>query len=149
KDIDGPALDWGAGGGSGGAVFRWGVHFVDTADPSVAAGVTLDVENTVAETDESNNSLTVSIPTMAFSPRFGVPLAGTQGVDWSIVNFSDADRNSPAAIDYLGGPWTYDGHDALDITLPHFRRADQGVAIYAVAAGTVVDAHDGEFDRVP
>src|SRR3954454_23219762 len=74
------------------------------------------------------------------------PLAGTNNVDWTIVNYVDLDTTSGAWRDYTGavgstsvpGPaFTYDGHTGLDLTLPNFAAAERGVPVYAAAGGTV------------
>ncbi len=147
QSLDGPVLDWGAGGGSGPAGYRWGQHYVNTTAGSVIVQATLDVFGSVVETNEADNTMSASIPTMTFAPKFSAPIGGTQGVDWTIVNYVDVDRNTTGVKDYLGGPWAYDGHDALDITLANFRKQDQGVPIYAAAPGTVLEVNDGDFDR--
>ena len=46
-----------------------------------------------------------------------------------------------------GGGFTYNGHDALDITVPNFAASDAGVPIFAAAAGTVNFVEDRQFDR--
>ena len=62
------------------------------------------------------------------------------------MNYVDLDPGAGVA-DFRNGPYTYDGHNALDFTLANFAAMDAGVDVYAAAAGTVVEAHDGEFDR--
>jgi hypothetical protein len=87
---------------------------------------------------------------VTLGPELVAPLAGTAYKDFSIVNYNDLDPTG-GTLDYTGATgdaaYTYDGHDALDITLPNFAAMDKGVPVYAAAAGTVIDAHDGEFDR--
>lgn len=75
------------------------------------------------------------------------PVEGTPFAEWSIGNYVDIDTRPVARRDYRGGRITYDGHDALDIGLPHFRAMDEGYDIYAAAAGTVTFAQDGDYDR--
>jgi murein DD-endopeptidase MepM/ murein hydrolase activator NlpD len=148
ENLDGPSLNWGAGtAGTSVGTYRHGIHYVNTTASSVSISATLDIENTVAETNESDNVRSASIGTSSFAPKFSAPIGGTQGVDWTIVNYCDVDRNTTGVKDYLGGPWAYDGHDALDITLANFRKADQGVPVYAAAPGTVIEVHDGDWDR--
>src|SRR5262245_20695745 len=74
------------------------------------------------------------------------PIGGTNNCDWGIVNYGDLDTTA-GAQDYLGGNFTYDGHDALDITLPNFAASDAGVPVFAAAAGTVRFVEDDNFDR--
>ena len=51
------------------------------------------------------------------------------------------------AADFNGGPFIYDGHDAMDITLPNFAKMDAGLQVMAAAAGVVSQVQDGNFDR--
>ena len=62
------------------------------------------------------------------------------------VNYIDHDP-SPGLQDYMCGVETLDGHGGTDITLRDFRLMDEGVDVYAAAAGTVVAVKDGHFDR--
>lgn len=78
---------------------------------------------------------------------FVLPIGGTPYEDWTIVNYVDLDPAAGAIRDYRGGIYTYDGHNAIDFSLPNFAAMDAGVPVYAAAAGTVTFAHDGEFDR--
>ncbi|HIV70151.1 MAG TPA: peptidoglycan DD-metalloendopeptidase family protein [Candidatus Aquabacterium excrementipullorum] len=82
----------------------------------------------------------------AHALQFVSPIGGEAYKDWTIVNYVD---NTPGAglSDYLGGPYTYDGHDAIDFTLPNFAAMYQGVSVKAAAAGTVIEVHDGEYDE--
>lgn len=83
-------------------------------------------------------------------PRFVTPIEGVQGQDWVVVNYVDLDPTG-GVLDYRGRSgvqaYTYDGHDALDITLANFAAMDRGYEVYAAAAGTVIVAQDGNFDR--
>ena len=63
------------------------------------------------------------------------------------MNYVDEDPTSPGYADYRGGDYTYDGHDAIDMSFPNFAPMDAGTPVVAAEAGTVVDMHDGEFDR--
>ena len=84
--------------------------------------------------------------------KFITPIGGTPWVNWTIVNYVDL-NTGPGDTDYKGNSRTYDGHDALDITLTgnqsssRFVSMEPGVPIYAAADGVVVDTHDGMFDR--
>lgn len=50
-------------------------------------------------------------------------------------------------LDVRGGNYTYDGHNAIDFTLPRFAAMDADVSARAAASGTVALVHDGQFDR--
>jgi Peptidase family M23/Beta-propeller repeat/PKD domain len=106
-----------------------------------------------AEIDYFNNPVATTsfnFTPVTLGPELVAPLAGTAYKDFSIVNYNDLDP-SGGTLDYTGATgdaaYTYDGHDALDITLANFAAMDKGVPVYAAAAGTVIEAHDGEFDR--
>lgn len=77
---------------------------------------------------------------------FVTPIGGTPYEDWTIVNYVDLTPGSGTS-DYLGGTYTYNGHNAIDFTLPNFAAMDAGVSVNAAAAGIVVGVHDGEYDR--
>lgn len=74
------------------------------------------------------------------------PLVGVVNEDFFYTNYVDQGGGS-GIMDYACGPKSYDGHLGVDIVLPDFRKMDEGVDVVAVAAGTVVRTHDGEFDR--
>lgn len=78
--------------------------------------------------------------------NFTLPIEGEPFVDWTIVNYKDLD-NSINFSDWNGGNYTYNGHDAIDFTLPNFAAMDKGVSVLAAGNGVVIDLHDGEFDR--
>jgi len=44
------------------------------------------------------------------------------------------------------GHWSYDGHTGLDTEIRSFVAQEIGVPVFAAADGTVILAHDGEFD---
>ena len=79
-------------------------------------------------------------------PYFVTPLGGVPYEDWTIVNFVDLDSSS-GLLDWNGGTYVYNGHDAIDITLANFAKMDAGVPILAAAAGVVTQVQDGFFDR--
>jgi hypothetical protein len=74
------------------------------------------------------------------------PIAGMPYQDWTVVNYVDAVAGSGEG-DYRGGDYTYNSHRGIDFTLANFAKMDQGIAVYAAAAGRVIAVHDGEFDR--
>ncbi|MEO1396918.1 MAG: M23 family metallopeptidase [Cyanobacteria bacterium J06634_5] len=77
---------------------------------------------------------------------FTTPIGGTAYKDWTIANYVDRDPSSGIS-DYRGGNISYNGHQGIDYTLPHFAAMDSGIPVYAAAPGTVISTHDGEFDR--
>jgi murein DD-endopeptidase MepM/ murein hydrolase activator NlpD len=74
------------------------------------------------------------------------PIGGTPYEDWTIVNYVDLDPTG-GVLDYRGGNYTYNGHNAIDFTLANFAAMDDGLPVYAAATGIVLNTHDGEFDR--
>src|SRR5207237_4229881 len=72
---------------------------------------------------------------------------GAQQSDWTIVNYVDVDPLPGESKDFTGGPFTYDGHGGMDLTVVNFAHMDAGHAVYAALGGTVVSVHDNEFDR--
>ncbi len=112
--------------------------------------VTVDGNNAIAEVNESDNStsfnFTPTAPT-TLPNKFVYPIGGVPRQDWNVVNYVDVDPRGGTAIDYLGGGFIYDGHDAMDITLPNFTRMEAGIPIMAAAAGVVSGVQDGNFDR--
>lgn len=100
--------------------------------------------------------------------KFGLPLTqkntNSTSLQWPLraaAGFNDcsyyvisayADHNPATGSfsDYNGGSVSYDGHRGTDIaTYPfHFYKMDSNqVEVVAAAAGTIIDKHDGEFDR--
>ena len=75
-----------------------------------------------------------------------VPIAGTVWDDRFINNYVDLDPTT-GIKDWDCTDWTYDGHTGHDIDLRSFGEMDAGVPVFAALDGTVVTAHDWEFDR--
>ena len=62
----------------------------------------------------------------------------------------DHDNATTTYKDYNCGNITYDGHKGTDIAIgpfPFTKMDSNSVEIIAAAAGTIIDKHDGEFDR--
>ena len=78
--------------------------------------------------------------------KFDMPLKGTPGKDFYIVNYVDHDT-SKGLQDPFCGDKTYDGHQGTDMVLRSWKQADSGVEVYAVADGYVYKTNDGMFDR--
>ena len=64
----------------------------------------------------------------------------------TITNYVDLDPTA-GILDWNCGAVTYDGHTGNDIEIRDFYDMDSGVPILCAAPGTVVQTHDGEFDR--
>lgn len=91
-------------------------------------------------------ALACCTPVAAGASGLVSPIAGVAYQDWTIVNYVDLDPG-PGILDWSGGSYSYDGHDAIDFTLPNFAAMDAGVDVVAARGGTVVEVHDGEYDR--
>jgi len=74
------------------------------------------------------------------------PQAGNLYADLYHNNFVDLGVGS-TLLDFACTDHTYDGHRGHDSDLRSFDEQAIGVPVYAVAEGTVVARHDGEFDR--
>ena len=124
--------------------------------------VELDSMHNIAESSEADNALSFQFMPLTFHSSYGnqtklaTPLAGLPFINWTIGNYVDLDTSKDTdgddikenVLDYHGGTHTYDGHDALDITLADsWKSMDVGVPIYAVADGYIESTHDGEYDR--
>jgi len=142
--VDSPPLA--PGNGSWG--WYRGTMYASSGSHSVS--ITVDGTGVVPEENEADNILTAT-----FSPvlptdlpqTFVWPVAGMPNQDFMINNYVDVDPRLGWQCDYRGGPFTYDGHDALDIAAATFSEQDAGIPIVAAAAGTVVTMSDGHFDR--
>lgn len=78
-------------------------------------------------------------------PFLQIPVTGTTGVDWTIVNYVDWEVNDHT--DAYCGTKCYDGHEGTDFTLRSFPQMDTGVYVLAAADGVVTFVIDSLFDR--
>src|SRR5687768_2274942 len=78
---------------------------------------------------------------------FIIPIGGVPQVDWAITAYTDQDPLPGVARDYRGRGNTFDGSTDVNFALADFAAMDGGVDVYAAAAGTAVEVHDGEYDR--
>ena len=74
-----------------------------------------------------------------------VPIQGTQGNEWVIVNYVDWELNG--FKDHQCGSKSYDGHQGTDFVIRSFKAMDDSVAVYAAADGIVTFVVDSLFDR--
>src|SRR5688572_17587571 len=82
-------------------------------------------------------------PEQASAQNFQLPIECAVGDVCVIQNYADLDPANGAADDPRCGPFTYDGHDGLDIRAPQ-ALADRGVAVLSPAAGVIGAVRDGE-----
>src|SRR5438034_4930001 len=150
--MDGVPVDSGTQNGLAGTQsynLRQGGWYASPGSHSVT--VTLDATNSVSETSESDNALTFSfttVPPSDLPSKFLRPIGGGGlNQDWAINNYADVDPRPGVTADYRGGPFQYDGHDAVDAGPFGFDRMDAGLPVFAAAAGTVTEVQDGNFDR--
>ena len=111
--------------------------------------VKVDGGDTVAESDETDNTLTFQFTPTPGSPpaKYIWPVEGAPFTETYISNYVDVDPIDDEASDYTGSNAVYDGHTAWDIGVGNFNEMDLGVQLYAAAAGTVSAVHEGEYDR--
>lgn len=92
----------------------------------------------------------VSAPAAA-QVKFRVPLSmlDTQcaGGRCYPTAYFDTNRSWSYRRDYACGTRTYNQHDGVDLGIGGWAAMDQGRWVMTAAAGTVIAAHDGEFDR--
>ncbi|MFL5327603.1 MAG: peptidoglycan DD-metalloendopeptidase family protein [Gemmataceae bacterium] len=145
--IDSPIVNYTAGSGSY-SYYRAGWWIGSTA---WSVTVTVDPDNTLAETNENDNTSTFIVTPVAPvglpSGKFIMPIGHVANQDWGIYNYADVNPATPTLADYGGGTWTYDGHDAIDAGPWSFDKMDAGFPIVAAADGTVAQMADGNFDR--
>ena len=111
--------------------------------------VVVDPTHAVTGADESKTTFSFSFSPQAptsLPGKFINPL-GTQQSDWTIVNYVDVNPLPVSYADFDGGPFTYDGHSGIDMTLANFAHMDAGYPVYAALGGTVIAVQDGNFDR--
>lgn len=84
------------------------------------------------------------LPALA-GPPFAKPVDCRLGETCFIQQYVDRDPG-PGAADFTCGPLSYDGHDGTDFALPSLAAMQDGVAVLAVAAGTVLAVRDGMAD---
>jgi murein DD-endopeptidase MepM/ murein hydrolase activator NlpD len=79
--------------------------------------------------------------------KFVIPIGGVPQIDWAIQAYMDHNPAVGAAFDYRGRGYAFDGSNSTHFGLADMAAMDRGVDVYAAAPGTVIEAHDGEFDR--
>ncbi|MFO0928661.1 MAG: tandem-95 repeat protein [Gemmataceae bacterium] len=120
-----------------------------TAGPHTAL-VKVDIAGQVAETDETDNLLALHftpVSPVSLAEKFVFPLTGEPNRDFAVTNYVDVDPRLDLRADYRGGPFQLDGHDGIDVGPATWAAMDAGMAVVAAAGGTVIDTHDGDFDR--
>lgn len=90
-------------------------------------------------------TLLAAAPAAARDPVLRFPVDCTLGQDCFIQNHVDRDPG-PGAGDFMCGLLSYDGHKGTDIALPTAAAMEAGVAVRAVAPGTVRRVRDGMPD---
>lgn len=126
---------------------RWRAGWFATAGTHDVV-VTADAFNTVAESDETDNTISFSFTTgqTTFAQPLRWPIEGTPYSNHAFLNYVDVDPTG-GVQDFNDGSYAYDGHSAWDIAVRGYDEQDAGIEIYAAADGVVIDTHDGEFDR--
>jgi hypothetical protein len=80
--------------------------------------------------------------------ELGLPAECRLGTDCFVQQFTDVDTSAGAVSDPFCGTATYDGHDGTDLRVLSMADVARGVAVIAVADGTVLRGRDGEPDRL-
>jgi murein DD-endopeptidase len=86
------------------------------------------------------------VPNCTVHAQLGLPLRGSQNVDWFLVNYVDHDSTKPAS-NYRCDWQTYHAHQGSDFVLRDFRQMDSGVVVMAAADGVVAYIIDTFYDR--
>src|SRR5262249_4254047 len=142
-------LTFGAGG-SGTQSWFWYLGGWYAAPGTHSVTVTVDPDQSVAETSYADNSKSFNFTPGSATDlpnKFVTPLGGMAFQAWGFVNYVDVNPLSPGFSDYSGGSYTYDGHTGHDMSPANFGSMDAGVPDLAAAAGTVVAVQDGNYDR--
>ncbi len=74
------------------------------------------------------------------------PQGGTVHKDLTFGNYVDLDPTANTVTNYLCTHYGNDGHQGCDSGSPTWQEMAIGMPIFAALDGTVVDAHDGDFD---
>jgi hypothetical protein len=88
------------------------------------------------------------LPSAASALELGLPARCTLGSDCFVQQFADVDTGVGTLADPFCGIATYDGHDGTDLRVKSMADVARGVAVVAVADGTVLRGRDGEPDRL-
>jgi hypothetical protein len=91
-----------------------------------------------------SSSAIAAAPTTPPYPFF--PQAGTLWQDLYVSNFVDL-GSGVTPLDHECTEFSYVGHNGHDSTIAGFREQAIGVPVFAALDGTVISAHDGEFDE--
>ena len=79
--------------------------------------------------------------------ELGLPAQCIMGKDCFVQQYPDMDAG-PGASDPFCGSSTYDGHDGIDLRVLSMVDVARGVAVVAMADGTVLRSRDGEPDHL-
>ena len=131
-----------APGGEAGVHTTGGRQDYDDVPPAERARM----EQIIAEYEKNRAGVLSPASHTGPQPYTFHPQAGTLWQDLFMNNFVDLDP-SAGAKDWDCSGYTYNGHLGHDIDIKSFQEQVIGVPIFAALDGTVVDAHDGEFDR--
>ncbi|MFT5302973.1 MAG: murein DD-endopeptidase MepM/ murein hydrolase activator NlpD [Mariniblastus sp.] len=110
--------------------------------------VVADTHDTVAEDNESDNTLSFSITSQTpdIPQQLIWPMTRSPYSEILVTNYVDVDPTS-GIMDYTGRNAAYNGHNAFDTGPGNFQYMDAGEVLFAAADGVVSEIHDGEFDR--
>ena len=92
-------------------------------------------------------SVSMLLSSAAFALELGLPAQCTIGKDCFVQQYPDMDAG-PGASDPFCGSAAYDGHDGTDLRVLSMVDVARGVAVVAMADGTVLRSRDGEPDHL-
>ncbi len=121
----------------------------DETDPCISAMAYKLIENRCAE-----NAKLLNIKRQLLTTSLSWPLKTAASFTDCSYYFIGAyvDQNSASGVfkDWNCGKRSYDGHGGTDIGIwpfPFNKVDSNSILVIAAAAGTIIDKHDGEFDR--
>ena len=122
-------------------------YFAGTGQTDIR--VKVDPAAVVSETNETDNEMTFSFTSAEPSPphKMVLPVGGVPQKDWAVTAYADLNPLPGVFADYRGRQYTFDGNEALNIAASDFAGMDAGVDVVAAMPGTILEVHDGEFDR--
>ena len=91
--------------------------------------------------------ISMLLSSAACALELALPAQCIIGKDCFIQQYPDMDAG-PGASDPFCGSSTYDGHDGIDLRIPSMADVARGVAVVAMADGTVLRSRDGEPDHL-
>lgn len=151
ETVDSYAINWGCGSTGQTRQFLWWGPWYLKNPGTYSCTILLDPGNTVQESNENDNTYTFDFDVVAAADDgqemwLSWPVSARLGHDLDACTF--VDTSGPTALDsFACEPWTYEGHLGTDLGV-NFAKMDAGsLVVVAAAAGRVIVADDGYYDR--